>query len=331
MSLSPRHAVRSALGAVLTLAIAVPAAAQGLARAYGLVVDEDRKPLEGVVITATNPRALPPEFQVQTDDDGRYAMLGLRSGRWMFRAECVDACAELNGWPRGYLPGEGPSQIRQADNEPVSFILERIRHPLAQLLGEEAVVGVDLDAIEADTEAANAAYNAGNYEEAVTGYRSLLERVPQLTTLYTSLGNAYSVLKRNQEALEAYEQALANDPENRDLLLALARQKLALGTADEADMELLDIATTGLGATREDLYNQGELAFDEGNVAAAAEWYEKANAVDPNWGKPLYKLALVALNRGDFETAKEYFQRVVDVDPDSAEGAEAKATLAALP
>ena len=64
---------------------------------------------------------------------------------------------------------------------------------------------------------------------------------------------------------------------------------------------------------------------------AAAEWYEKASMVDPNWAKPVFKLALVALNKGDMETAKQHFQKVVDLDPGSEEGAQASATLAALP
>lgn len=331
MSMSSRHVVRSALVAVLVSAIAAPAAGQGLARVYGLVVDEDHTPLEGVVITATNPNALPPEFQVTTDDDGRYAMLGLRSGNWMFRAVCVDACAELNDWPRGFIPGEGPSFIRQANNEPVSFILQRVLHPLQQMLGAEAVAGIDLDAVDADRLAADAAYNAGRYEEAIQGYESVLQRLPQLSDLWTNIGNAYSLLKRSEEALVAYEQALANEPGSEELKLAIARSKLALGTASDADRELLNIATTSLSASREDLYNQGEVAFGEGNIDAAQEWYEKANAVDPNWGKPLYKLAMVAVNRGDFETAKGYFQQVLDTDPDSPEAALAKNMLDSLP
>ena len=63
----------------------------------------------------------------------------------------------------------------------------------------------------------------------------------------------------------------------------------------------------------------------------AATWYEKATMVDPSWGKPLFKLALVALNKGDTATAKEFFQKVIDVDPDSEESAQAAATISALP
>ena len=81
----------------------------------------------------------------------------------------------------------------------------------------------------------------------------------------------------------------------------------------------------------EDLYNLGEVAFQAGNVEAAAGWYEKSAAADPSWESPVFKLALVALNRGDIEAAKALFQKVVDLAPDSQEGAQAKATIAALP
>jgi len=53
--------------------------------------------------------------------------------------------------------------------------------------------------------------------------------------------------------------------------------------------------------------------------------------VDPNWGDPLFKLALVALNKGDMETAKQFFEKVIAVAPNSEVAAQAKATLDSLP
>ena len=93
----------------------------------------------------------------------------------------------------------------------------------------------------------------------------------------------------------------------------------------------LEATASGLDASKEDLYNLGELEFAKGAVDTAAGWYEKASMVDPNWAKPVFKLALVALNKGDMETAKQHFQKGVDLDPNSEEGAQASATLAALP
>ena len=94
---------------------------------------------------------------------------------------------------------------------------------------------------------------------------------------------------------------------------------------------MLETAASSLTASREDLYNQGEVAFARGDLDEARDWYEKAIAVDGNWAPPLFKRALVALNDGDIAGAKEYFQRVVDIDPNSDEGAQAQATLSALP
>ena len=109
-----------------------------------------------------------------------------------------------------------------------------------------------------------------------------------------------------------------------------ARWLLELVLAGDLDAAQ-DLAATGGSASPEDLYNLGEVAFGEGNVDAAADWYEKAVAADPDWEPPVFKLALVALNRGDIEGAKVLFQKVIDLAPNSPEGAQAEATLAALP
>lgn len=333
MSLRPRCVIRSLPGFFLILAIAAPAAAQGQGRVAGQVTGEDGQPLAGVRITATNPAANPPQFTTETEEDGRFAILGLVSGNWNFRADCAGACAERNGAPRGYAPSEGPTRITQTRNPPVNFALVRIRHPLAQMLGDEAVAGIDLDAIDAQTAAADAAFNSGNYEESIAGYEAVLAQLPALSNLYFNIGNAWSQMQDHEAAIAAFDRALANDPRNQDLLAARARARLANGTADAADRQLLEAAASSLSASREDLYNQGEQAFARGDVDDAAQWYERATMVDPNWGKPLFKLALVALNKGDVATAKEFFQRVVDVDdPTSqAEAAQAQATLNALP
>ena len=89
---------------------------------------------------------------------------------------------------------------------------------------------------------------------------------------------------------------------------------MAMGDFDAASEELA-AAASGLDASREDLYNLGELEFAKGEIDAAAQWYERAATVDPGWGKPPFKLALVALNKGDMETAKQYFEKVLEVDP----------------
>jgi tetratricopeptide (TPR) repeat protein len=333
MSLRLHHIISCTFGLALSLAIAGSAAAQGQGRVVGEVTDDEGNPLAGVQITATNPNANPSEFTTTSGDDGNFAIIGLVSGQWMFRADCSGACGEANGSPRGYGPSEGPSNITQTRNPPIDFELVRIRHPLAQMLGDEAVAGIDLDAVDARITAADGAFNSGDYQQAIAGYEAVLGQLPALSNLHFNIGNAYAQMQDHEAAIAAYERALADDPQNQTVQVARARARLANGTADATDQQVLEQAATSLSASREDLYNQGEQAFSQGDIDNAAQWYERATMVDPNWAKPLFKLALVALNKGDMDTAKEYFQRTIDAnDPTSeAETAQAQATLNALP
>ena len=311
-----QHVARHLIFAALLLGLAAPALAQS-GRMAGRVVDgETGDPIVGAQITIQKPGD--DTREALTDDDGRFSLIGFSSGQWQVyvRAE-------------GYQDDLGNVNVTQSTSPAVDFRLNRVRHALVQALGEDAMEGLDPDAIEAELEAADAAFNAEDWDGAIAGYTSLMEQLPQLTNLYSQIGQAYRARGDYQQALEAFEARLAVEPDNENVSADIARTKLAMG--DFSAQEELAAAASGLDASREDLYNLGELEFAQGAVDAAAGWYEKAAMVDPNWALPVFKLALVALNKGDFEGAKEHFRRVVELDPNSEEGTQASATLAALP
>ena len=311
-----QYVARHLIFAALLLGLAAPALAQS-GRMAGRVVDnETGDPIVGAQITIQKPGD--DTREALTDDDGRFSLIGFSSGQWQVyvRAE-------------GYQDDLGNVNVTQSMTPAVDFRLNRVRHALVQALGEDAMEGLDPDEIEAELEAADAAFNTEDWDGAIAGYTSLMEKLPQLTNLYSQIGQAYRARGDYQEALEAFEARLAVEPDNENVSADIARTKLAMG--DFSAQEELQAAASGLDASREDLYNLGELEFAQGAVDAAAGWYEKAAMVDPSWALPVFKLALVALNKGDFELAKEHFRRVVELDPNSEEGSQASATLAALP
>ena len=299
--------------------LAPTALAQG-GRLMGVVLDRDGNPLEGATVVAENPDGNPPRLEQKTDARGRYTMLGLNSGSWTVTVEI-----------EGFHPNSAVRSLRQGDNSPMAFDMARIIHPLVLALGEEVFEGVDPDQLQQELTAADLAYNNGQWQAAIDGYTSILERMPIMNTLNMQVGNANRELKNYDAAIVSYERALVGDSDLKaEVEAEIARTRLVMGDFDAAS-DALAAAVSGNDAAREDLYNLGELEFAKGNVDAAEKWYEQAAAADPSWVKPLFKLALVALNRGDMETAKQFFAQVVEKDPNSEEGAQARATLDALP
>ena len=286
----------------------------------GTVSDDDGSAFEGATVIMELESASPPRVEATTDSNGRFSMLGLNTGRWSMSVEA-----------EGYRPYVATVPISQSANPAFSVTLTRIRHPLEVALGAEALGGVDPDAITEAFAAADAAYNSEQWEQALSAYRAILEQLPVMTNLNLQIGNALRQLGRYDEAIATFELAAAGDPDMEETVKAeIGRTRMAMGDFEAAG-SALESAASSDGATREDLYNLGELEFAKGNMEAATGWYEKSAAIDPTWGKPLFKMALVALNQGDIEGAKVLFSRVIEADPSSAESAQAQATLDALP
>ena len=305
--------------ALVTLCVGVmvaPAVAQ-VGRLNGIVLDEYGDPMPGATVTAEHPDGIRPRVE-PTDDNGRFAVIGLASGRWIVTAE-----------REGHRPNTVTAQVRQGNSPTVELVLIRVRSPLELALGESALEGLDPVQLEADLAGADDLFNAGQYSEAREAYQELLTLLPDLTLLYLQIGHSYRELEQYDQAIASYEALLKEDPDNQEAKASIGRTNLQAGNFEAARTTLAE-ASAGLDASREDLYNMGELAFARGDTEEAAGWYEKAHMKDLAWGKPLFKLGLVALNTGDIEAAVGFFEQVVDAEPDSEDATQARAVLQQL-
>jgi tetratricopeptide (TPR) repeat protein len=104
---------------------------------------------------------------------------------------------------------------------------------------------------------------------------------------------------------------------------------LEKGDLDMAERTLETAAQTQ-GATREVLYDLGEVKLARSRSDDAVKAYERAAQIDPTWGKPPFALGRMALTKGDTAAARKYFQTVIDIDPISPEGAQATTMLRQL-
>ena len=104
---------------LLLVALAAGDAAGQAGRLIGRVVDaENNEPIRGATISAQNPDAVPDEIVSVSDNKGRFAMLGMRSGTWTIVAAAP-----------GYIPFRASAPIRTLNSNPVEFKLKVLGEP----------------------------------------------------------------------------------------------------------------------------------------------------------------------------------------------------------
>ena len=211
--------VHRAVAAVLALLVLpVPALAQ-TARALGTVKDVTGKPIKGAVVRALNAEAYPGDLSSATDDKGRFAMLGLRTGTWRF---VVDA--------PGFLRLDVNAPVRVANAPPMQFTLARDPGPVPNALEHN---------VQQRLKEAATLRDAGQLDQALTVYQDIYAKNPRLTSVNLVLADVYqrkaaqaadvaarqSLLNR---AIDAYNEVLKSDASNESARAGVARGRGAL-------------------------------------------------------------------------------------------------------
>jgi tetratricopeptide (TPR) repeat protein len=200
MALHLRHLTA---GVALLLAAAATASAQG--RAMGTVKDITGKAIKGATVKATNPDASPSQFASATDDHGRWAMIGLKSGTWHFTVEAP-----------GFFTVETNLPVRVAAGAPMQFALAKDPGPIPNALDRN---------IQQLIQDAASMRDAGRLDQAIAAYQDIRTRNPKLTSLNLVIGDLYRrkavqendpSAKQNlyRQALDAYDQMLKSDANN---------------------------------------------------------------------------------------------------------------------
>jgi hypothetical protein len=203
------RALRRAILLTLLAALSSAAAAQGLlARVAGTVRDDAGKPVAGATITATNPEQAPSTFTATTDDKGRFGILGLRRGAWVFAIAAP-----------GFQTVRATGDVQAGrPNPPLNVRLLRATAPPAGptwiLTGPEIQTKID---------AAESAAVSGDVGAAVNGYRDLVAKVPALTTAYLRIGALLEQKGDAAAALGAYRELARLEPDNTRAAAEIAR------------------------------------------------------------------------------------------------------------
>ncbi len=216
--------------AAVTLALASSASAQ-TGRVTGTIKDADGKSIKGAIVRATND-AVAARITSTTDDKGRFAMIGMRSGAWKIVAEAPD-----------FLPLEGQATVSASASPVLALVLQRDPGPIPGALSKS---------IGDDVAAAEALRKAGRHDDAIAAYQAIQSKNVRLTSVNLMLAGLYRQKAQQEKdsaarqallgrAITAYSDVLKSDETNTRARIELGVTQMAAGNADAAAKAFEDV------------------------------------------------------------------------------------------
>ena len=175
----------------------------------GLVRDPDGTGIAGATVTAESLETSVTR-STTTNGSGRFAFIGLARGEWLF---VINA--------QGFEPISASADVRRAGSPArVQITMQPdIFNPRAPTVG--VLAGLTASELISSLEAAEELLYGGAFDEAIDAYRSILEQAPALTSVHLPIGHAFREKQQPDQALAAYQAALAADPGNAEVLAAI--------------------------------------------------------------------------------------------------------------
>jgi arylsulfatase A-like enzyme/Flp pilus assembly protein TadD len=169
-------------------------------------------------------------------------------------------------------------------------------------------------------EAMNAAKNFAqdeDLERAVAKMKTVIAQDPNIMDAHLTMGNWLARLRRGEEAIAAYKQALSLKPDDDVALGNLAHLYLARGKKQDA-LDALEVFRTALRANPKNpqsWYQLATLYLDTNHLGEAESAFKDALAANPKMGAAYNGLGAVAFTRGDLGTAETLVRKGLALEP----------------
>ncbi|MDB5038348.1 MAG: hypothetical protein JWQ35_1876 [Bacteriovoracaceae bacterium] len=165
-------------------------------------------------------------------------------------------------------------------------------------------------------------YNDGNWKEAETAVKRLIELDPQNAFAKTSLGEILAIQGRYDDGLEVNQQVLKTDPKNVDAMYGMMSIADMKGNADSGIKAVEEIykndPTNGNAAAV-----LADSMFSRNNLSEASKILHEGIKQDPNNSLLLKTGARIAARQGNFSEAAEWSENAATQAKDSTQRIEA--------
>jgi tetratricopeptide (TPR) repeat protein len=333
--------LQGALALAFVAVTALPALAQ-VGSLRGKVVDAEGKPVADAEITFDFVGDITQQLTTKTDSRGQWVKTGMpaRPGSWTITVK------------KGELSGRYPgARVRIGEMTAIEDI------KIVAGGGAAARVDPTLSAEEVKKrnerqeklaklfEESNAAFDAGNYDEAVTKVNGIIAEEPNCAACHAKLGDIYSKKQDLDNAEKSYLKAIELDPKNGAAYGALAtiyNSKKQFDKASEMASKASELmggaapageagaAGAPAGGNAEQVYNQGIILWNASKPAEAQAQFERAVKLDPKMADAHYWLGMTLVSQGKLPQAKAPLQEYLKLAPSGEHADTAKALLAQI-
>jgi len=355
-----------ALAALLLLGIAgftSPKAAAQDGKVSGTIIDFDGKPWADLPVKLKSEQGQ--TLETKTDTAGKYQFNNLKGGKYTVFVQPprvkdpFTIVLEVHGgtdtqpanWNfKEIMEKQNPdfaAQMKKETEEKSKFSGMKLHFDQGMaLLEQERTAKADVskatpeqrDAAKAKvTELSNQA--VAEFQEA---QKSAPEKDPNIHLFWARMGEAYDLAGRNDEAINAYQQAIATKPDNAGYYNNLGNVLARAGKIDEAKAAYSKSAEMDPANAALAWRNFGISLYQVGRMQEAVEPLQKATQADPKNAQGWYLLGACLVASADYKqvgdkmevTLKpgttEAYQKAIDLDPNGPYGQQAKQGLEAV-
>jgi tetratricopeptide (TPR) repeat protein len=355
----------SVCSVALLLAVLVPrAAAQGEGSVRGQILDVTGKPWADMGMQLVSDQGAKQE--TKTDKSGNYSFRGLKPGIYSVfvvlpapnkpyeakvQVQSGEAKADINFKDVVAKQGSAATeQIKKQEEEKVKF--EGMKQHFTAgtaLLEEERKAKEEAGKAPADQRDAAKAKVTDLSNQAVAEFTAAQKASTDKDTnqhiIWAKLAEAYDLAGRNDDAINAYQQAIALKPDIPGYHNNLGNVQARSGKVDDARVSYTKSAELDPPNAATAWRNFGISLYNAGRLKEAVEPLKKASELDPKNPQVWYLLGAALV--GSMETKKngdklefiiqpgtvEAYQKAVELDPNggpNSYGAQAKLGLEAL-
>jgi tetratricopeptide (TPR) repeat protein len=349
-----------ALAAILTLGLALGLAPRATAendgKITGTVVDFDGKPWAALGVRIKSEQGGLQD--TKTDDQGKFTFVNLRSGKYVVYflvpnlAQPYEAQTEVHSGDtatvnlnfKDILEKQNPEAAAkykaQKEEQAKSSGMKEHYNAGVAFLDQERQAKADVSKAPADQRDAAKQKVLDLSNKAVAEFQEAQkvagEKDPNQAVFWARLGEAYDLAGRNDDAINAYKQAVTLKPDSASYYNNLGNVLGRTGKIDEAQAAYQKSAELDPTNAALAWRNFGISLYQAGRMQEAVAPLEKSAAIDPKNPQTYYLLGACLVASADYKqvgdkmevTLKpgtvEAYQKAIDLDPNGPWGKQAK-------